>query len=183
MIRAFVRSYGESSTETLSPGTIRMKCLRILPEICARTLRSPGRSTRNIVPGKTWVTVPSVMICSSFAIARRIYVPSHGAQGWCLRGAAVFSPLLSGDRLSCYTDKILCGTITGTLPAKALASIREAPHVSTTRRSGKAHPLLQIDSDKTVIECNVAVCQRMGYLRASRSRHANLGATGRCVRR
>src|SRR5205085_12616436 len=83
----------------------------------------------------------------------------------------------------CYTDKILCVTITGTLPAKALASIREAPHVSTTRRSGKAHPLLQIDSDKTVIECNVAVCQRMGYLRASRSRHANLGATGRSVRR
>ena len=81
MIRAFVRSYGESSTETLSPGTIRIKCLRILPEICARTLRWPGRSTRNIVPGKTCVTVPSVMICSSFAIARRIYVPAHTAQG------------------------------------------------------------------------------------------------------
>src|SRR5437773_12554450 len=26
-----------------------------------------------MVPGKTWVTVPSVMICSSFAIVRRIY--------------------------------------------------------------------------------------------------------------
>jgi hypothetical protein len=80
MIRAFVRSYGESSTETLSPGTIRMKCLRILPEICARTLRCPGRSTRNIVPGKTCVTVPSVMICSSFANARRIYLRRHAAQ-------------------------------------------------------------------------------------------------------
>jgi len=78
MIRAFVRSYGESSTETLSPGTIRMKCLRIFPEICARTLRWPGRSTRNIVPGNTCVTVPSVMICSSFAIARRIYRASAG---------------------------------------------------------------------------------------------------------
>src|SRR5438094_7704580 len=33
MIRAFVKSYGDSSTDTLSPGTIRMKCLRILPEI------------------------------------------------------------------------------------------------------------------------------------------------------
>ena len=80
MIRAFVRSYGESSTETLSPGTIRMKCFRILPEICARTLRWPGRSTRNIVPGKTCVTVPSVMICSSFGIARRIYLRRHAAQ-------------------------------------------------------------------------------------------------------
>src|SRR5215208_8055079 len=80
IIRAFVRSYGESSTETLSPGTMRMKCLRILPEICARTLRWPGRSTRNIVPGKTCVTVPSVMICSSFAIAPLIYAPAHVAQ-------------------------------------------------------------------------------------------------------
>jgi hypothetical protein len=26
--------------------------------------------------------VPSVMICSSFAIARRIYAPSHSAQDW-----------------------------------------------------------------------------------------------------
>src|SRR6266568_538404 len=72
MIRAFVRSYGDSSTETLSPGTMRMKCLRILPEICASTLRWPGKSTRNIVPGNTCVTVPSVTICSSFAIARNI---------------------------------------------------------------------------------------------------------------
>src|SRR6266850_5746600 len=43
-----------------------MKCLRILPEMWAKTLREPGRSTRNIVPGKTCVTVPSVTICSSF---------------------------------------------------------------------------------------------------------------------
>src|SRR6266487_3089469 len=41
MMRAFVKSYGESSTDTLSPGTMRMKCFRILPEICASTLRWP----------------------------------------------------------------------------------------------------------------------------------------------
>src|SRR6266568_9352254 len=69
MIRAFVRSYGESSTETLSPGTMRMKCFRILPDTCASTLRWPGRSTRNIVPGSTCVTVPSATIGPSFAIA------------------------------------------------------------------------------------------------------------------
>src|ERR1700757_4524975 len=108
MIRAFVRSYGESSTETLSPGTMRMKCLRILPEICARTLRWPGRSTRNIVPGRTWVTVPSVMICSSFAIARRIYVGIRASQEW--------------------------DAFTGTAPAIVLEDIREAPHVSTMHR-------------------------------------------------
>jgi hypothetical protein len=50
---------------------IRIKCLRILPEIWARTLRRPGRSTRNIVPGNTCVTVPSVMIGPSLGIARK----------------------------------------------------------------------------------------------------------------
>src|SRR5947207_7900014 len=52
-----------------------MKCLRILPEICARTFRCPGSSTRNIVPGNTCVTVPSVTICSSFGIAPRYAQP------------------------------------------------------------------------------------------------------------
>src|SRR5207302_8714835 len=81
MMRAFVRSYGESSTETLSPGTIRMKCFRILPEICASTLRWPGRSTRNIVPGNTCVTVPSVTIGPSFGIAAKLYARTYEAQG------------------------------------------------------------------------------------------------------
>src|ERR1700731_2271260 len=48
-----------------------MKCLRILPEIRASTLRWPARSTRNIVPGKTWVTVPSITICSSFGMVAK----------------------------------------------------------------------------------------------------------------
>src|SRR5438094_1792374 len=78
MMRALVRSYGESSTETLSPGTIRIKCLRILPEIWASTFRWPARSTRNIVPGKTWVTVPSITICSSFGIAPK-YIREQGS--------------------------------------------------------------------------------------------------------
>jgi hypothetical protein len=46
-----------------------MKCLRILPDMWASTLRWPGRSTRNIVPGNTCVTVPSVTICPSLDIA------------------------------------------------------------------------------------------------------------------
>jgi hypothetical protein len=32
-----VRSYGESSTATLSPGKMRMKFFRILPDTCAST--------------------------------------------------------------------------------------------------------------------------------------------------
>ncbi len=37
-IRPRVRSYGDSSTVTLSPGRILMKCIRILPEMWASTL-------------------------------------------------------------------------------------------------------------------------------------------------
>ena len=56
-----------------------MKCFRILPDMCASTLRCPGRSTRNIVPGNTWVTVPSVTICSSFD-TRGIYARTFRSQ-------------------------------------------------------------------------------------------------------
>src|SRR6266566_1847655 len=58
-----------------------MKCLRILPEIWASTLRWPGRSTRNMVPGNTWVTVPSVTICPSFDMTRNIFVNVHLSRG------------------------------------------------------------------------------------------------------
>jgi len=135
IIRAFVRSYGESSTETLSPGTILMKCLRILPEMCARTLRWPGRSTRNIVPGKTCVTVPSVMICSSFAIARRIYQRAHVAQGY----VYVTHPPLPADSMHTGWS---ASRFNGTGLVRVMAGIREAPHVSTMRQCGEAHPAL-----------------------------------------
>jgi len=77
-MRALVKSYGESSTSNLVPGTMRMKCLRILPEMWARTLRPFGRSTRNIVPGKTAVTVPSSLIASSFDT---VYFESGAGRG------------------------------------------------------------------------------------------------------
>src|SRR6266496_3862315 len=37
VIRPRSKSYGDNSTRTRSPGSILMKCFRILPEICART--------------------------------------------------------------------------------------------------------------------------------------------------
>src|SRR3989338_11239587 len=43
VIRPRVRSYGDSSTFTRSPGRIRMKFMRILPETCAST-RGPFSS-------------------------------------------------------------------------------------------------------------------------------------------
>src|SRR5438093_12211875 len=36
VIRPLLKSYGLISTMTLSPGNKRMKCSRILPEMCAR---------------------------------------------------------------------------------------------------------------------------------------------------
>src|SRR5882724_12561736 len=60
---------------------MRMKCFLIFPEIWARTLRWPARSTRNIVPGNTWVTVPSVTICSSFGIGQ-IYLTTAFLSTW-----------------------------------------------------------------------------------------------------
>src|SRR6266566_3084756 len=50
-------------------GTMRKHFIRIVPAICASTLRWPGRSMRNIVPGNTCVTVPSVTISPSLAMA------------------------------------------------------------------------------------------------------------------
>src|SRR5215469_10419303 len=49
VMRPRVRSYGDSSSFTLSPGRMRMKCIRIFPEMCASTLwpRFPG-------PPETW---------------------------------------------------------------------------------------------------------------------------------
>ena len=66
MIRAFPRSYGDISTLTLSPTEMRMKFLRIFPEMWARTSWPLGRATRNMVPGNTCVTEPVNSMGSSF---------------------------------------------------------------------------------------------------------------------
>src|SRR5678815_4770863 len=67
-MRPRVRSYGDSSTVTLSPGRILMKFIRILPEMCARTRCPFSSSTRNIAFGSGSMTVPSTCTPSSFAI-------------------------------------------------------------------------------------------------------------------
>src|SRR5437667_6810100 len=66
-IRPRFRSYGDSSTVTLSPGRILMKCIRILPEMWASTLWPFSSSTRNIAFGSGSTTVPSTWMPSSFA--------------------------------------------------------------------------------------------------------------------
>src|SRR6266576_4426814 len=65
-MRPRVKSYGESSTATLSPARMRMKFLRILPETCARTWCLFSSSTRNIAFGSGSITVAITSMASSF---------------------------------------------------------------------------------------------------------------------
>ena len=68
VILAFDKSYGDNSTSTLSPGTMRMKCFRIFPEMCASTSAPFCSWTRNMVPGSTSLTTPCVLMASSLPI-------------------------------------------------------------------------------------------------------------------
>lgn len=65
-MRPLERSYGDNSTRTRSPGTIRMKCLRIFPATCAITVGPSSSWTRNRVLASACVTVPSTSSGSSF---------------------------------------------------------------------------------------------------------------------
>src|SRR5215471_16250755 len=67
-MRPRVKSYGESSTATLSPAKIRMKFLRILPETCASTWCLFSSSTRNIAFGNGSMTVAITSIASSLEL-------------------------------------------------------------------------------------------------------------------
>src|SRR5215813_1020158 len=69
VIRPRVRSYGDSSTFTRSPGRMRMKFMRILPLTCASTRWPLSSSTRNIAFGSGSTTVPSTSIASSFGMS------------------------------------------------------------------------------------------------------------------
>src|SRR5215471_12885795 len=64
-MRPRVKSYGESSTATLSPARMRIKFLRILPETCARTWCLFSSSTRNMALGNGSMTVAMTSMASS----------------------------------------------------------------------------------------------------------------------
>src|SRR5215831_14691287 len=64
-MRPRVKSYGESSTATLSPARIRIKFLRILPETCASTWCLFSSSTRNMALGNGSMTVAMTSMASS----------------------------------------------------------------------------------------------------------------------
>src|SRR3989338_8763607 len=61
-----LKSYGESSNFTLSPGSILIKFMRIFPETCARTTWPFSSCTLNMALGRVSIISPSVSISSSF---------------------------------------------------------------------------------------------------------------------
>src|SRR5215218_8551024 len=66
-MRARLRSYGETSTRTRSPGRMRMRKRRILPATWPRTSWPLSSCTRNIAFGSASTTSPSNSTFSSFA--------------------------------------------------------------------------------------------------------------------
>src|SRR5580704_14898733 len=77
-IRPRVRSYGESSTATRSPDKIRIKFLRIFPEICASTWCLFSSSTRNIAFGSGSITVAITSMASSFPLSPGFFFSFSG---------------------------------------------------------------------------------------------------------
>src|SRR5258706_5553356 len=79
-MRPGVRSGGESSTATLSPGRIRMKFLRIFPETCASTWCLLSSSTLNMALGNGSRTVAMTSIASSLLMYpfRMLLRQNHG---------------------------------------------------------------------------------------------------------
>src|SRR6478609_7414175 len=66
-MRPRVRSYGDNSTRTRSPGRMRMKFMRNLPLMWASTRWPFSSSTANMVLGSGSMTVPSTSIASRLA--------------------------------------------------------------------------------------------------------------------
>src|SRR3954452_16353106 len=66
-MRARLRSYGETSTRTRSPGRMRMRNRRILPATCPSTSWPLSSCTRNMAFGSASTTSPSNSTFSSFA--------------------------------------------------------------------------------------------------------------------
>src|SRR5919112_4547373 len=67
VMRPRVRSYGLSSTRTVSPGRMRMKFWRSFPEMWASTSCPFSRRTLNIAFGRGRITSPSTSMASFFA--------------------------------------------------------------------------------------------------------------------
>src|SRR4051812_11201326 len=83
VMRPLVRSYGESSTRTRSPGSTRMRKRRILPARCPSTSCPLSSLTRNIRLGRASVISPSNSTFSSTAIQDLLIDENGHCPGYC----------------------------------------------------------------------------------------------------
>src|ERR687897_1565199 len=79
-MRARLRSYGDTSTRTRSPGRMRILKRRILPATWPRTSWPLSSCTRNIAFGSASMTSPSNSTFSSLAKLDDPYVGGLGAR-------------------------------------------------------------------------------------------------------
>src|SRR5438270_13003752 len=108
-MRPRVKSYGESSTATLSPARMRIKFLRILPETCARTWCLFSSSTRNMALGNGSMTVAITSMASSFGF------PESPLSLFFSTPSAIFSFTLPGRAQACLQP----GALQNQLPGRA----------------------------------------------------------------
>src|SRR5215210_849494 len=87
-MRARLRSYGETSTRTRSPGRMRIRNRRILPATCPSTSWPLSSCTRNMAFGSASTTSPSNSTFSSFAKAA-ILISARGLRPAALAVALV----------------------------------------------------------------------------------------------
>jgi hypothetical protein len=57
-----------------------MRCMRIFPELCARTVYPFSNSTRNMAFGRGSTTVPSTVNASSFGLLRFFLLVTAGRE-------------------------------------------------------------------------------------------------------
>ena len=83
-MRPRLRSYGLISTWTRSPGSTRIRCIRIFPELWARTSWPLSVLTRKVAFLRDSVTVPSSRMACSFVLVFDSVLHLllwHGTQG------------------------------------------------------------------------------------------------------
>src|SRR3954452_12591762 len=133
MRRARVRSYGETSTRTRSPGFTRMRARRMRPAMWASTEWPLSSSTRNIRLGRDSSTTPSR---DSFSSTAMFVPPLAGGRAHATR------------RRAACTHK-LCGAIRDWQPGRAAPGLHAAH--SMVARGQRSAPVAETTDRRSVL--------------------------------
>src|SRR3954452_19435191 len=136
-MRPLVRSYGESSTRTRSPGSTRMRKRRILPARCPSTSCPLSSFTRNIRLGSASVISPSNSTFSSTAMQWHL----RGAENGCATSLVPVYPHAGArDQGDSLAEHLLAGG-TGRPQLGALQdAAHDDPHLLQREARAQAAP-------------------------------------------